>query len=161
MSKLLLGKLLTPAGVLAMAVSLWLPWADVHCSQIQTSPTYWDLAGYDHRMYWLAVFVGIVAIAATLHLVNRCRIAATCAAFGAVAAVAAWCYLWLKRDQLAAYQTQMATQQGDLARLLQDMQVSTGSGFKLYLAGALFALLGTLLSWSAPKRSGSAPSAEG
>lgn len=140
-----------------MAVALWLPWADVRCSQIQTSPTYWQLADYDHRLYVMAALVAVVAIAVLVHWIRRCRIAAACAVFGALAAVIAWCYLWLKRDELAQYQAELSSGGGDLTRIFQDLQVAVGSGFKLYLAGALVALAGAVLSWAGTKRSESSP----
>jgi prepilin signal peptidase PulO-like enzyme (type II secretory pathway) len=139
-----LKKLLTPAGALATLGSLWLPWADVRCSQVHSTPTYWQLAEYDHRLYALAALVGVVGACSLWYLIKRRRVAALCAALGAGLAVAAWAYLGLKRDELAAYQAQLATGGGDLGRLLQDLQVQTGSGFGLYLAGALLALAGAL-----------------
>lgn len=144
-------KLFTPAGVLAMAVALWLPWADVRCSQIHTSPTYWQLAEYDHRLYLIASLVGAVGLAALWYWSRPRRAAAMCTALGAVAAVVAWCYLWLKRDELAAYQAQLGAGGGDIARMLQDLQVGTGSGFRLYLVGALVALAGAILTWTGSK----------
>jgi hypothetical protein len=140
----LLKKLLTPAGALAMIVALWLPWADVSCSQIQTSPTYWQLAGYDHRLYVIAGMIAVVVMGAVAHLILKRRSTAIVVALASACAVAAWIILWTKRDELATYQAQMALQGGDLARLVQDLKVATGSGFKLYLAGAVLALVGAV-----------------
>ena len=146
----LLRKFLTPAGALAALAALWLPWADVTCRQIHTTPDYWQLAGYDHRLYVLFALLAVVALCGLWNLMRRRRSVALAVVAAAASATAAavWCYLWIRKDELAAYQAQLAAGEGDLARMLQDLQVQIGPGFKLYLVGALLALAGAILCFS-------------
>ncbi len=141
----LLKPLLTPAGVLAMIAGLWLPWADVRCSQIRTEPDYWQLARYDERMYLLLVPILVILVCGLWSVRRPRRSLAITSAVSAVAAVGAWCYLWFRKDELAAYQAELAAGSGDLARMMQDLHVILGLGFRLYLAGALVALAGAAL----------------
>jgi hypothetical protein len=139
-------QLVTPAGALAMLFGLWLPWADVSCGQIRTNPNYWQLANYDGRLYVLLALVVLIVVCGFGSLFVRRKFVAACAGIGALAAVVAWCYLWLKKDELVAYQAEMVAGGGDLGQMLKDLQVQAGAGFKLYLAGALLALAGAALS---------------
>jgi hypothetical protein len=128
-----------------MLVGFWLPWADVRCAQIRTEPDFWQLARYDERLYALLALAAILGLGGALALWRFRRKLAAVTAACSLAAALAWCYLWYKKDELAAYQAELASGGGDLGRMLQDLQVKTGPGFKLYLAGALLALAGALL----------------
>lgn len=132
-----------------MLTSLWLPWADVRCSQISAQPDYWQLAGYDERLYALLALASILLFCGGWMLYRARRKLVACAASVSVVALVAWWYLWYKKDELAAYQAQLVAGGGDLGLMLQDLQVQLGLGFKMYLAGALAALAGALLCWKA------------
>lgn len=144
----------TPVGALAMIVGLWLPWADVRCGQVQTEPTFWQLANYDHRMYLLLIPVAAMLICGIWTLIQYRKSVAITAAANAFAAVCAWFYLWIKKDDVAALQAQLAMGGGDLARMARELQVYLGMGFKLYLAGALVALASAFMRTERPMPSG-------
>lgn len=141
----MLKKLLTPAGALAMIGGLWLPWADVRCGQIRTEPDYWQLARYDERLFLLLVPILVMLVCGVWIWRRPRRSLAVWSAASALAAVGAWSYLWFRKDEMAALQAQMAAGSNELARMMQDMQVVLGMGFRLYLAGALVALAGAAL----------------
>jgi hypothetical protein len=140
-----LRRFLSPLGALTMLLSCWLPWADVSCQTVHTTPTYWQLADYDHRLYALVALSGLVLVLGTLIWIrpNPGKIAAHLLA--AIACVAGWFFLWLKREDVLTYQAQAQGMGGDAARLMNDIVLAPGSGFMLYLAGAMLALLAGIL----------------
>lgn len=136
-----LRKFLSPLGALTMLLSCWLPWADVSCQSVHTTPTYWQLADYDHRLYALVALSGLVLVLGILIWIRPNPGKLLAHLLTATACVAGWCFLWLKRDDVLTYQAQAQGMGGDMARLMNDIVLAPGSGFMLYLAGAVLALL--------------------
>jgi hypothetical protein len=136
-----LRKLISPLGTLAMLLSCWLPWAEVTCGTVHTTPTYWQLADYDHRLYWLAALATLVLIFGLVLWARSSLVTMLAHVLSAVACVAAWCFLWLKREDVVTYQVQVQGMGGDMARLMNDLSLEPGKGFLLYFAGALIALV--------------------
>jgi len=123
-----------------MLLSCWLPWAEISCGTVYTTPTYWQLADYDHRLYWLAAVAALVLLVGLVVLVRRSIVLVVVHLLSAVACTAAWCFLWLKREDVVTYQAQVQGMGGDMARLAKDLTLVPGDGFVLYLVGAILAL---------------------
>ena len=143
----ILPRLLTPVGGGAMLLACFLPWADVRCGSVHTTPTYWQLADYDSRLYVLAIMAVLLLILGLILAVRRLfsvLIATTVLACGSVGC---WLFLWLKRGDLIALQTQMQGTGGDIGRLAADLTFEPGSGYLAYLAGGVLGMAGCLLQW--------------
>jgi hypothetical protein len=125
-----------------MLLSCWLPWAEISCGTVYTTPTYWQLADYDHRLYWLVALAALVLLLGLVVLVRRSLVLVVVHLLSAVTCTAAWCFLWLKREDVVTYQAQVQGMGGDMARLANDLTLVPGDGFVLYLVGALLALSG-------------------
>ena len=125
-----------------MLLSCWLPWAEISCGTVYTTPTYWQLADYDHRLYWLVALAALVLLLGLVVLVRRSLVLVVVHLLSAVKCTAAWCFLGLKREDVVTYQAQVQGMGGDMARLANDLTLVPGDGFVLYLVGALIALSG-------------------
>jgi hypothetical protein len=136
-----LRKLLSPLGALTMLFSCWLPWAEISCGTVYSTPTYWQLADYDHRLYWIAALAALVLLLGLVVWVRRSLVTVLAHLLGALMCTAAWCFLWIKREDVVAYQAQVQGLGGDMARLANDLTLTPGKGFVLYLVGALIALM--------------------
>jgi TRAP-type uncharacterized transport system fused permease subunit len=142
----LLKQCLSPAGILAILIGFWLPWADVRCAQVRTEPDYWQLAKADDRMLLLLIPVVAMVLCIIWSLRSPRKSLALATAVSAIVAVGGWTYLWFKKDEMAEYQAKVASgTAGDLGRIFKNVEVVMGTGYKLYLAGTLLVLVGAAL----------------
>jgi hypothetical protein len=130
----------------------WMPWANVSCGDVRANPNLWQLAEYESALYAYGVMAVLIIVLGVAYMIHRHRsLALTCSAV-ALAATAAWVYFLIRRDDLVAQQMAMQGLGGDLAQVMQDVQLHPGNGFKAYPVGIAMALISATWSVYADRR---------
>jgi hypothetical protein len=149
----ILKRLCSPLGGLAALFALWLPWVHLECNATKVDPNLWQLAEQQGELYLYAA-VGLLLLLVALGMaLMRHRAWSLGTALVACLGLAAWAYLWLRKDELVDRQTAVEGLSGALGAWMQKLTITPAAGYYLYLTGMLLGLAGAIWYLASPARS--------
>ena len=126
-------RLMTPLGGTAALLICGLPWVSLECGTTRAEPSLWQLAEQEANLYVFPAIASVIVLLGVLYLVWQIRPLAGGIAISALAGIAAWVYVFLKRQELGEKQVAAEGLGGQLGSWMQQIKIHPRAAFYIYL----------------------------
>lgn len=129
----ILRRIMTPLGGAAALLICGLPWVRLECGTAQVDPTLWQLADQEAKLYVFPIVGGLILLLGILYLFRQSRLLPTGSLVAALIGIAAWVYVFLKRQEIGEKQVAAQGFGGHVGSWMQQIEIHPLPAFYIYL----------------------------